>query len=480
MDDDETYRPRFHFTPRAGWMNDPNGLVFYEGEYHLFFQHLWPRHWGHAVSRDLAHWEELPIALEPDALGAIWSGSAVVDRHDTSGFFGGGAGLVAVFTYSDASGGQSQGIAYSADRGRTWTKYAGNPVLTGDVRDFRDPKVFWHGPTGRWVMALATGYTVSLYTSPDLKDWAFASTFDIGQREYVWECPDLFPLPLDGDPERTRWVLTVSWLGASIFSTPDRRGESGTRYFVGAFDGTTFTAEEGAVTPLPLGHGPDDYAAVSWSDAPDGRRLVIGWMNHWSYASKTPTAPFQGALTLPRELFLRSTPDGGMRLFQRPAPELRALRGEATAKAQAVTVPAGGAVPLPGGDGYEILIEWEPSDGASEFGLRVLAGGDGEETWVGYDRAAGAVFVDRTRSGRTDFSPHFAARRHGVPLAPVRAGRVRLHVFVDRSSVEVFANDSAAYLSALIFPHDGGRRDTALYARGGDAHVRSLNVYPLH
>ena len=273
----QPHRPRFHFTPPAMWMNDPNGLVHYDGEYHLFYQYhpddtVWgPMHWGHAVSRDLVHWEHLPIALEPDSLGYIFSGSAVVDRDDTSGFGDDGEPpLVAIFTYHDPVRGaagaddhESQGIAYSTDRGRTWTKYAGNPVLPnpGARKDFRDPNVFWHEPTGRWVMVVSVTDHVELYGSPDLKSWSYLSSFgaDHGAHGGTWECPDLFPIRVEGT-DRTMWALILN------LNPGGPQGGSGTQYFVGAFDGTEFVLDPGFESALSeqtamwLDWGRDNYA----------------------------------------------------------------------------------------------------------------------------------------------------------------------------------------------------------------------------
>ncbi len=270
-----------HFSPGNGWINDPNGLVFYEGEYHLFYQHnasgdTWGNiSWGHAVSRDLVRWEELDVALEPDDLGLIFSGSAVVDKEDTSGFFDGGSGLVALYT--NASGKdyaqQVQSLAYSSDRGRTWTKYERNPVLPNpDNPDFRDPKVFWHGPTGRWILLLAAGDRILFYASKNLKDWTKLSEFgaDSGAHGGVWECPELFETPVDGDPNDTRWVLQVD------VNPGFPEGGSGAQYFVGDFDGEAFTNENPPDTVLWADYGKDFYATQDWSNVPETTVAACG------------------------------------------------------------------------------------------------------------------------------------------------------------------------------------------------------------
>jgi fructan beta-fructosidase len=421
------------------------------------------------VSRDLVHWEHLPIALEPDENGAIWSGSAVVDWNDSCGLFNGGTGLVALFTY-EKDGTQSQGLAYSRDRGRTWTKYEGNPVLTSDNPNFRDPKVFWHAPTDRWVMTLATGDCVSFFTSSNLQDWSFASSFGEGLLEGVWECPDLFPLPVDGDANNIKWVLQTSWLQGSIFSKG--YGEDGLRYFVGHFDGERFIDDNAPDVVLRSSAGRDDYATVSWSDVPDTRRVWIGWMSHWVYAGKVPMQPFLGAMTLPRRVQLKSTPSG-VRLVQTPVGELKSLRGQVqTWHEQEIHGPS---TLLSGvqAEVFELVTEFDPGT-AHEFGLHLRQGAQ-QQTTVGYDAATNTVFVDRARSGIVDFNPHFAAPRCEMPLEQNR-DRVKLHIFVDKCSVEVFVNDGQSYSANLIFP-DAGAHGLELYSQGGVAHLVNMELY---
>jgi len=472
----DLFRPQYHFTPPQGWMNDPNGLVFYQGEYHLFYQHKRPLHWGHAVSRDLVHWQHLPIALAPDELGDIFSGSVVVDWNNTSGLFGRGSGLVAIFTHHTERS-QSQSLAFSRDNGRTWIKYSGNPVLVSPEPDFRDPKVFWHEPTRRWIMVLATGRSVSFYTSTNLRMWTFTSRFGLEGLPGVWECPDLFVLPMDGDPNRTRWVLNVS----STMPTHVRGGAASMHYFVGDLDGARFHPDDG---PLPTSYGADDYAAVSWSDIPrtDGRRIWLGWMSHWNYANRVPTDSWQGVMTLPRSLELRSQAQG-TRLVQQPLRELEALRREThTWHDQTIASghpPAGGKVLAElEADACEIIAEFEVAERktqASEFGLRVRVG-EHHETRIGYMAEDQTLFVDRTRSGATDFHPGFPTR-HAAPLGS-SDGRLKLHVFVDRCSVEVFGNDGAVYLADLIFP-DRRAQKLEVYADGGIVTLSSLQFHRL-
>ncbi len=458
-------------------MNDPNGLVFYRGQWHLFYQ--WQpaeasgKWWGHAVSGDLVNWRHLPAALCEDEHGAIWSGSVVVDERDSSGFFNGGEGLVAIFTHQKAEY-QAQSLAFSSD-GLAWTKFEGNPVLRSENPNFRDPKVFWHEQTQRWTMVLATGDCLSFFTSPNLREWTPASTFgtDTDAPGDVWECPDLFPLAIDGDANRKKWVLLASRLGLDNFEDYED-GERGfgvcaTYYFVGDFDGSTFISES---DPLPLG-GPDDYASVSWSNAPGGRRILIGWMNHWGYAELIPTPGYQGALTLPREVALRTLPEG-VRLVQNPLRALETLR-DAASSSGPLFLQSDEIVPVNGGSEHcEVLCEMEPEAGGAS-GLLVRAG-DEEATIIGYDTEAQCLFLDRSQAGDSDFSDHFA-RRYEVPLR-LQRGLLRLRVLIDSTSVEVFANGGQARFCALIFPAPGNC-GIEIFSEDAGCRVRSLTIYQL-
>ena len=469
------YRPEYHFSPPANWMNDPNGLVYYQGEWHLFYQYSPGRapgsHWGHAVSTDLVHWEHLPVALAPDDLGIIASGSAVVDWNDTSGFFDGGSGLVAIFTHwknQDREGSdQSQSIAYSRDNGRTWIKFMGNPVLPNQgIPDFRDPKVIWHAPTERWVMIVATFDHATFYVSPNLRDWTAASRFGQGQgatEDGVWECVDLIELSVDGDQAPTKWVLNVS-LGAATM-----------QYFVGDFDGVTFRNENPSDVVLRSTHGPDDYAAVTWSDIPasDGRRIWIGWMIHWHYAERVPTVGWKGILTLPRRLELKTTTEG-VRLQQMPVKELEALRGKGQAWTN-LSIASDPPFVLPTrAQSCEIIADFDLGD-ADEAGIRVRKG-NREQTVIGWKRGDRALFLDRSQSGVTDFDSRFGE----LKKAPLDGDgtRLHLHIFLDHSSVEVFVNHGAAYMAAVIFPSPESQT-IEVYAAGGTARLHSLCFYPL-
>lgn len=469
----DIYRPAYHFTPPAGWMNDPNGLVYQDGEWHLFYQHTPPggegQHWGHAASRDLTRWQHLPIALPPDELGNIWSGSAVVDSRNTSGFFDDDQGLVAIFTHQNSRDGQRQSLAFSRDRGRTWEKYAGNPVLTGEVSGFRDPKVFWHGPSRRWVMVLATGDCASFYTSPNLKEWRFASRFvNTSLPDCIWECPDLIELPVDGDRTDTRWVLIGSFVEPE--RPPDRLKTCVIHTFIGHFDGKTFHSDDAG---QPLNYGTDDYAAVSWSNASDGRHIIIGWMNHWGYARATPTSGWQGALTVPRELEMR-TIDDEIRLLQHPVAELHQLRRDSRSwhdekiDGEQILCQQTGAA-------FELELVMEPGT-ANECGLHLLAGNE-QRTTLGYYTGSNTLFLDRSRSGKVDFHPYFASRQE-APLT-CRYGKLHLRILVDSCSVEIFAGEGEVLMSNLIFP-DMESQSLIAYAHGGAAMMSSLTMHTLH
>jgi fructan beta-fructosidase len=482
----ERYRPQYHFTPERNWMNDPNGLVYFEGLYHLFYQYhpdgtTWgPMHWGHAVSPDLVRWEQQPIALEPDANGTIFSGSAVVDWNDTTGFFDGGSGLVAIFTHHLAAGGsggsdtvrQRQSLAYSKDAGRTWIKYEGNPVLEDERQpDFRDPKVIWHAPSGRWVMALAVRDHIRFYTSPNLIDWTLGSEFGagLGSHDGVWECPDLFELAVDGNAARKKWVLIVS-----IGSTEELAEGSRTQYFIGEFDGRTFHAQQQPDEVLWLDYGRDNYAGVSWSDIAeqDGRRIYIGWMSNWKYANLTPSAAWRGAMTLPRALTLKSEPEG-MRLFQQPVDELQTLRrSEREWKELLIGEADTNLLAELSINAFEIVAEFEGST-ADTFGFKVHTG-PGQATVIGYDFTAGQLFIDRTASGDTSFQRDFACK-HSAALLPDH-GKIELRLLVDRSSVELFAQGGKVAMTDLIFPDPSGK-GLELFVTGGSIRIIQLKLY---
>jgi fructan beta-fructosidase len=460
LKDIKPMRPLYHFTSPQNFMNDPNGLVYFDGEYHLFYQHnpfgnTWGHmSWGHAVSPDGLTWQHLPVALYEEDGVMIFSGSAVVDWKNTSAF-GDGRIPPLIVIYTGHSNVQTQNIAFSLDRGRSWKKFTGNAVIDISSDNFRDPKVFWHALTNRWIMvvALAVDKCVSIYTSPDLKTWAHASDcgpFGLTECQ-CWECPDLFELPVE-DEAGTHWALKVDagpgW------------------YIVGNFDGTNFTATQ---APRRLDFGPDFYACQSWSDLPNDQHRLLGWMVNWAYANVLPTSPWRGVMTIPRELTLRR--DGNeFKLMQTPI-SLERLRCAAFTDQGVVS----GERTLPiKAERMEILAEFEPGT-ALEFGLRLRVG-SGEYTTVGVDMAARQVFVDRRSAGDASFSDSFP--QVCTAFLVFDPGIVKLHILVDSCSVEVFVGDGESVLTNLIFPAESSQ-GVFLYAKDGEAKLRSLHIWPL-
>jgi len=450
----DAHRPQFHFSPKEQWMNDPNGMVYYDGEYHLFYQYypdstVWgPMHWGHAVSTDLVHWQHLPIALYPDSLGYIFSGSAVVDRENKSGFGSvDSPALVAIFTYHHPETAvQSQAIAYSMDRGRSWTKYDGNPVLpnTG-IKDFRDPKVFWHDESDQWVMVLAEGQQVGLYGSPDLKSWVFLSKFGAsdGSHAGVWECPDLFRLSDAGN--NSRWVMIVS-IGSGPMG-------SATQYFVGDFDGREFRNDYSAEHEMWLDYGKDNYAGVTWSDIDenDGRRIFLGWMSNWQYATKVPTEKWRSAMTLPREMILYQTRDG-YRVASRPVQESAQLRADTVAVSRKLlsgNTDWGHALPS---DSALVNLELTLSDvSRAGFSWELMFENDQEEyIALGFDSESKSYYIDRTESGDDSFSEDFAGTHFAKRIS--EQPQMDLSIWLDSSSIEVFADNGTVVMTELFFP----------------------------
>ncbi|MFC0262183.1 glycoside hydrolase family 32 protein [Fontibacter flavus] len=444
----EPFRPQFHFSPAANWMNDPNGMVYWDGEYHLFYQYypdstVWgPMHWGHAVSEDLVHWEHLPIALFPDTNGWIFSGSAVIDHQNTSGLgTTENPAMIAIFTYHDHIGEkaerddfQTQGIAYSTDRGRTWTMYEGNPVLKNPgIKDFRDPKVFWSDDAQKWIMSLAVKDKISFYSSSNLLDWTFESDFNPEWAAYggVWECPDLFPLQTKDGQEK--WVLFVS------INPGGPQGGSATQYFIGDFDGKSFTTSSTEVKWLDW--GADNYAGVTWSNVPekDGRKLFIGWMSNWQYAQVVPTKTWRSAMTVPRQLDLVEV-NGELGIASKPIAELEKLRNESIKiKNSQVKL-------------QEELIELELDVDSENFRIEFL--NDKDERLI-LEQRDGFIVLDRGLSGLTDFEASFA-NTQTAPLNGIKTEKI--HLYLDRSSIEIFINDGQLVMTSLIFPTDAYNR----------------------
>lgn len=470
----EKYRPQYHFSTETGRLADPNGLVYFEGEYHLFHQKMGT--WAHAVSKDLVHWEHLPVALGHDELGQALSGSAVVDWHDTTGFFNGKAGLVAFYTNTE--GGEAQSIAYSKDNGRTWERYKGNPVIENPgIKDFRDPKVFWHEESKKWVMVVSTNQSVTFYNSDNLIDWEYQSRFgdEEGSHVAVWECPDLFPLPVDGNKDKQKWVLHVS-VGDNHITDG-----STAQYFIGEFDGKKFVNDNPAESILITDFGQDYYAAQSFANIPeeDGRRLWLGWMANWRYPYQSPTEPWMGSMSIPRELSLKSTKDG-IRLFQEPIRELKSIRATEHS-VDAFTLEGEREISDFAGTTYvfEAIVEWEQVD---EFGIR-LRQSDTEETVVGVNTNTETVFLDRTNAGLEtlidrDGQLFNFGKRFKTKFSKDRK-QVKIHGFVDESSVELFINDGEYVFTNLIYTKPTNK-GIELYTKGGRVNFTSLNFYHLH
>ncbi|KAJ5833319.1 hypothetical protein N7474_001630 [Penicillium riverlandense] len=510
----ELYRPQFHFSPARNWMNDPCGLLYHNGTYHLFFQYnpggiQWGNmSWGHATSTDLTHWEQQPVAFlargyPSNVTEMYFTGSAVADVNNTSGFgTDGTTPLVAMYTsyYPQAqtlpSGKhiralqQSQSIAYSLDQGMTWTKYdAENPVIQNppapyqsQYQNFRDPHVFWHEPTRKWIVVttLAELHKLLIWTSHDLKDWTLASEFGphngVGG---VWECPGLFPLPLDGDESNIKWVMVV---GLNPGGPPDTVG-SGTQYFVGAFNGTTFTPDANTVyagnqTSNWMDWGPDFYAAAGYNGLPNNDHVQIGWMNNWQYGENIPTYPWRSAMAIPRKLSLK-TIDQKATVVQQPKEKWRAIMGQHPRLHSWKSV-AEGKTPLGSvGKAMEINLSFSSSEStASEFGIIVRATSNlSELTRIGYNFSSSQLFVDRRQSGNVSFDKTFASQYH-APLASNSDGQVNLRIFVDWSSVEVFGGEGETTLTAQIFP-SGNATYAQLFSSGGSTTGVNLSIREL-
>ncbi|MCP9767259.1 glycoside hydrolase family 32 protein [Lacihabitans sp. LS3-19] len=480
---DEKYRPQIHFTPEAKWMNDPNGMVYFEGEYHLFYQYypdstVWgPMHWGHAVSPDLVHWEHLPVAIYPDSLGWIFSGSAVIDWNNTTKLGKDGKpAMIAIYTYHNSvlekegrNDFQYQGLAYSLDKGRTWTKYEKNPVLPNPgIRDFRDPKVSWDEEHKKWIMILAVVDHTEIYSSDDLLSWKKESEFgkNLGAHGGVWECPDLFPMK---DPDgQSKWVMLVS------VNPGAPNGGSGTQYFVGDFDGHTFvTTQKDAKW---MDYGKDNYAGVTWSDVPksDGRRLFLGWMNNWQYARDIPTGIWRGAGTLPRSLDLVSE-NGDYFIASHPVAELEKLieNTEEIAPLEVKGIsPLKKDIKLP----MTINLTYNNISGNVEnFGL-ILSNDNNEQVKIGYDKIKKAFFVDNTLNGWQSPNKDFAI----ISYAPyvLKTGKVNLRLFLDRSSLELFADDDKVVFTNQFFSSEQYSKIEA-FSQNGEVKLSDIKINTL-
>ncbi|MEP0368045.1 MAG: glycoside hydrolase family 32 protein [Cyclobacteriaceae bacterium] len=448
----EQFRPQYHFTPREKWMNDPNGMVYFDGEYHLFYQHnpdstVWgPMHWGHAVSKDLTHWEHLPIALYPDSIGFIFSGSAVADLNNSSGF---GTKeeppLVAIFTYRhrkrSTKGFESQAIAYSLDKGRTWIKYKDNPVLEDKKSlGFRDPKVFWHVGSKRWLMVISSEDRVRIYSSINLKEWVFESDFgdQIGAHGGVWECPDLFELQVEGT-DISKWVMLVS------VGKGGPNGGSATQYFIGDFNGSKFLTDQ--VTPKWMDYGRDNYAGVTWSGSPDGRKILLGWMSNWQYANMVPTHPWRSAMTIPCELTLIET-NGEYQLVSRPVVELKSLRKQRN-EIRPMSLSGYQEVEIKSRlDQSEYLFSFDFGQEEPEVLGLEWSNQLGDTLSVEYLSEGGYIGL-RSSGPEIPLVKNFES----IQRAPYQSKeKLKIHVLMDWSSIELFVDDGSLVMTSLAFP----------------------------
>ena len=419
----EKFRPAYHHSPVYGWMNDPNGLFYKDGVWHLYYQwnpygSQWENMtWGHSTSTDGLHWTPQPTAIEADALGAIFSGCCVVDKNNTAGF--GNGAIVAYYTSAGAR--QTQSMAYSLDGGQTFTKYAGNPVIVSDVPDFRDPHIFWNEEAGFWNMVLASGQEMSIYSSKDLKQWKHESNFGLtyGNHSGVWECPDLMKLPVDGTGEQ-KWMLICNINPGGPF------GGSATQYFIGQFDGHQFVCEDQPEETKWMDYGKDHYATVTFDNAPDGRRVAIAWMSNWQYANQVPTMQFRSTNSILRDLSLYQY-EGETYCAVRPAKEMDAARGKKIARPT---------------DRCEIVVTLK---GDARI---TLSNGSKERVVLDYDAETASLDCDRRHSGQCSFSDAFPT----VVTAPVHGSLRTLRIFIDKSSIEVFDADGRLSMTNLVFP----------------------------
>lgn len=471
----EKFRPLYHHTPRYGWMNDPNGMFYKDGVYHLCYQYnpygsMWGNlSWGHSTSKDLVNWKHEPEALIPDGLGLIFSGSSVVDKNNTAGF--GKDAVIAIYTSAGAS--QIQSLAYSLDNGMTFQTYEGNPIITSD-KECRDPNMFWHEKSGKWILILAAALEKEMwiYSSPDLKNWTKESAFGkgYGAQEGVWECPDLMELPVRGT-DKTKWVLICNINPGGPF------GGSAAQYFVGDFDGKTFTCDTKPEVTKWMDYGKDHYATVSWSNAPENRHTVIAWMSNWQYANNVPTQQYRSANSLPRDLELFQGKDGECYLAVSPAPEVKALRGKKVMKYgsfSAGTKKASKKLPTENSGICEIGLELTAR--SADIIYITLANAKGEETVMSYDLAKHTFSMDRTKSGLTEFSKDFPA----VTVAPCPVGEKQsLRLFIDRCSIEAFEGEGRFAMTNLVFPEEP-YTTIAVSTEKGACRVNNLTVYPLN
>lgn len=474
----EKYRPAYHHTPLYGWMNDPNGMFYKDGVWHLYYQlnpygSKWQNlSWGHSSTKDLVNWNHEKVALTPNGLGMVFSGSCAVDSTNSAGF--GENAVVGMYTSADVS--QIQSLVWSTDNGETFEFYPGNPVITLES-EARDPNMFWDEKQQKWVMVLAHAleHEMLVFTSPDMKNWTLESAFGngLGSQDGVWECPDLFELSVEGT-DKKKWVLICNINPGGPF------GGSATQYFVGDFDGKKFTVDTDANGNVPtkwMDYGKDHYATVSWSDAPDNRRTVIGWMSNWQYAADVPTMQYRSANTLPREMGLFTGEDGQLYISSTPSPELLLIRDKvvaSTGKANIGNKARNYALPTINGGICEIFFDIKGRN-AKTVDVK-LSNENGDEVMMQYDVVAHTLSFDRTKSGVVDFSENFPA----VTVSPTfeKSGNISLRIFVDRSSMEVFGDNGRFVMTNLVFPNKP-YTTMSVSATGGKARIENLKIYSI-
>ena len=424
MKNREQYRPVYHHTPAYGWMNDPNGMFYKDGVWNLYFQHnpygsQWENMtWGHSTSTDLVHWKFQGDPVQPDALGTVFSGSAVVDKENTSGF---GKGAV-IALYTSAGENQTQSMVYSTDNGKTFTKYEGNPVITSNVPDFRDPHMFWNEDIKKWNMILAAGQHMEIYTSDNLKDWKLESSFGetYGNHGGVWECPDLMKMKVRGT-DKEKWMLICNINPGGPF------GGSATQYFIGDFDGHKFTCESKPEVTKWMDYGKDHYATVTFDNAPEGRRVAIAWMSNWQYANQVPTQQYRSGNSIPRDLGLFEY-KGETYCSVVPSPEMTAARSKKAGKKLT--------------ESCEMVVNLKGN------ATITLSNDKGEKVVMNYDAKTETFSMNRTKSGKIDFSKDFAA----VTKAPTYGKISQLRIFIDKSSIEALDADGKMSMTNLVFP----------------------------
>ena len=478
------YRPSFHFAPAINWTNDPNGLVFYQGQYHLFYQYnpfgtKWGHmSWGHATSTDLLNWKHLPVAIpeytNPDhSVTGVFSGTAVVDSFNTSGFgtLANQMPLVVIYTSNVDGIAQHQSLAYSTD-GINFTRYAGNPILEMQSKEFRDPKIFWHSQYHKWVMIVSKPdiKKVRFYSSANLKDWEFMSDFGaIGNTDRVWECPDMFELAVNNTGEK-KWVITNS-------AGHPQTGYLAMQYFIGNFDGTRFTADP-LNYPMYVDYGKDFYAGIIYNNLPssDGRKIMIGWANCWEYANDIPTTGFRGMMAIPRELKLVKTPDNRYLLAQLPVAETNKYRGELLFKQDSLSV-QNSTLTAGNARGNKLDIEFTMKTGdAGQSGIKVFKTGE-EETTIYFDKTDHHIKLDRTKSGNTTFSKRFSS----IESVEVPKGNfaIKFRILTDNSLVEVFINDGERVITDQVFPLKLNG-SVEFFSTGGKTDFSSVKIYKMN